>query len=434
MSKYGLLVMSKVENSSYKDSACAKANIGDAIQTLTIRYLFEQMNISKENIIDVGIDELKYYHGEPIIMPIIGVLERNTVKKRFPCSPRIRPVFFSSLMYDDVLQGDIELVSYFKKYEPIGCRDERTRDIFRRYGIEAYMMGCISLATPKRENNPESGRTFLIDVPKSLEKYIPNDLKANSENLCHEIPLEVYPITEREYNRIERVAQDRIELYKKEANLVVTSRLHAAAPCIAMGIPVIVVSNNYDYRFAWLDKYVKLYTADEFSQIFWNPDAVNVEFIRERLYTIWNSIITCNMVSYRDILKKLDSYYSDRMRADYFSKFKRILRSLQLTKDSTYAIWGAGQHCDYIIMLMDEICPEAKLMIIFDKYKRGSINGVEIISSETASDYNFDFVFITTLPGMHEAAAKLEERGFKRDVNYFIMISKEESEVNEKID
>ncbi|WP_073095483.1 polysaccharide pyruvyl transferase family protein [Cyclobacterium lianum] len=37
-------------------------------------------------------------------------------------------------------------------------------------------------------------------------------------------------------------------LYKRYATLVVTSRLHCALPCIAMGIPVIFFGNPLDYR------------------------------------------------------------------------------------------------------------------------------------------------------------------------------------------
>ncbi|GAE09109.1 hypothetical protein JCM10914_5455 [Paenibacillus sp. JCM 10914] len=46
---------------------------------------------------------------------------------------------------------------------------------------------------------------------------------------------------------------------------------------MAMGIPVILVSENFDGRFSWIDKYLPLYTPGEFSEINWNPSPVDYE-------------------------------------------------------------------------------------------------------------------------------------------------------------
>lgn len=428
MNKFGLLIMSKVENESYQDLTYAKANIGDAIQTIAIRYLFAKMNIRNEDIVEIGIDELKKYDGDPVNMPLIGVFERNTVMNRFPCSPKINPIFICSLMYDDVLKENEELINYLQKYAPIGCRDERTRDIFRQYDIDAYMMGCISLVLPKRDKDPILDKVFLIDIPHSVEKFLPITLKEQSECVCHEINLEEYPISKREYLRIESIASQKLETYRNEAGLVITSRLHAAAPCIAMGIPTIVVSNNFDYRFAWIDKFTRLYSVDEFSEINWAPEKADIENIRKELFDVWKNIITGNLKEYKKNLVLIDDLYMQRIKTDYFKSFKKTLSNLEVTPGDTYAIWGAGQHCDYIIMLMNQIWPEVRLKAIFDKYKRGSINCISITDSEKENDYNYDFIFITTLPGMKEAIKKLEQKGKKRDIDYFIMISKEAGE------
>ena len=39
----------------------------------------------------------------------------------------------------------------FKKYEPIGCRDEYSCNYFRKHGIESYIMGCYTLCLPERD-------------------------------------------------------------------------------------------------------------------------------------------------------------------------------------------------------------------------------------------------------------------------------------------
>lgn len=50
-------------------------------------------------------------------------------------SPKIVPVFWGFGIRNDFL-SDID-VQYLKKYETIGCRDEFTQKVLRRYGIEA---------------------------------------------------------------------------------------------------------------------------------------------------------------------------------------------------------------------------------------------------------------------------------------------------------
>lgn len=37
--------------------------------------------------------------------------------------------------------------------------------------------------------------------------------------------------------------------YRRQATLIITSRVHVALPCMAMGIPVIFAKNEYSYRF-----------------------------------------------------------------------------------------------------------------------------------------------------------------------------------------
>jgi len=54
------------------------------------------------------------------------------------------------------------------------------------------------------------------------------------------------------------------------ASLVITSRLHSALPCLAIGTPVIFVPKNpHDPRLEGYSEYLKIYSVDEFQQINW---------------------------------------------------------------------------------------------------------------------------------------------------------------------
>lgn len=69
--------------------------------------------------------------------------------------------------------------------------------------------------------------------------------------------------------------------YKNEAKLIITSALHCAAPCTAMGIPVILCRQNDEQltRFSALDSILPLYTLDDFkkNRVHFNPNVPNIE-------------------------------------------------------------------------------------------------------------------------------------------------------------
>ena len=94
-------------------------------------------------------------------------------------------------------------------------------------------------------------------------------------------------------------AEKLIETYKKEAKLVITSFLHCALPCLAMGIPVIVFYPKSAYkseqyisdreRFSSLKKIIKCYNFDEIDIVDWNPKIVKVEKIRKEIISDFNN-------------------------------------------------------------------------------------------------------------------------------------------------
>jgi exopolysaccharide biosynthesis predicted pyruvyltransferase EpsI len=55
------------------------------------------------------------------------------------------------------------------------------------------------------------------------------------------------------------IAQEYLDRYRKEAKLVITSRLHCALPCIAMGIPVIVMGDHRDKRLQLVEEFTKIH-------------------------------------------------------------------------------------------------------------------------------------------------------------------------------
>ena len=155
-------------------------NLGDHAQVMTIDYLYSQMGIEKEDIIYIDISELKTYDGPkvrlPVSLPLINY-SNNGIADMF--SDNIEPVFFGLTMPRTELYDDE--VEYYKLHEPIGCRDEQAYNTMKKYGIDAYLGGCLTVALPKREDNPEKqNKIFIVDIPEGLKEFIPQELKKNA--------------------------------------------------------------------------------------------------------------------------------------------------------------------------------------------------------------------------------------------------------------
>lgn len=407
--KYGKYRINMIENSSYVDKENAFCNVGEGIQALAMDYIFDRLGIPYQDVVFVKRDDdfKDLYQGE-ILMPVhMGVYGEN--KMRLPLPENVTPLFTSMVVYYDFFDDAPELLAYFKKNEPIGCRDEHTKKIFTKHGVKAYLMGCFTICFPKREKDPIDGKVFLIDTPVGLEEYLPKDIKADYVKVTHSVPFDTYPVTVEEDSRQKQIARKHLEQYRDEAKLVITGRLHAAIPCMAMGIPVILVRENYDFRFGWVEKYLPLYTMDDITDIDWNPKSISTEYAKEHIvYYLEKAIF--GVGNKEKELQILDSFYEDREKAVLNKNVRRIIQSVMKEKSEDtfrYAIWGAGAHCRFVHDILEEMYPTAELVVVVDKYIEGTIYNTNIIKGNQLKDYNFDHVFITTLPGKNEAIVEL---------------------------
>lgn len=131
-------------------------------------------------------------------------------------------------------------------------------------GIEGYFSGCLTLTLQKYPDVACSHSLFLTDVPSEVAEYVdrlyPGKIKVR---LTHRIS----PDETGWENWGKR--EERVESYLKSyqgAELVVTTRLHCALPCIALGTPVVLVVNkNDDYyeRIACFSQYCPCFTSEE---------------------------------------------------------------------------------------------------------------------------------------------------------------------------
>ena len=163
----------------------------------------------------------------------------------FPPSRNIVPIYFSFHIanYDSskAFFTSQKCLEHFKKWEPIGCRDQGTAKLLSDKGINTFFSKCLTLTFDKRPITPSNGKLFIVDgdtlpIPKSLidtkvlqrETHVWNDqFQSHRANM--------------------RTAQHLLDLYREEGSSIITSKLHCALPCQAMGIPTIFFpETHYD--------------------------------------------------------------------------------------------------------------------------------------------------------------------------------------------
>ena len=215
-------------------------NLGDDIQTLAAIKLLAENGIDQYSFLDR--ERLSSYSGPPVSLIMNGWFTNDV--DEFPPPESVTPLFISFHCHKPIIIK--ENLNYFKKHEPIGCRDTWTVDLFRKAGIDAYFSGCLSMCFDEVEKKDDA--VYAVDNHPSLVLAHPD-----VTYIKHRIPESLrYSIDKRLVR-----ANELLELYKK-ARLVVTRRLHCVLPCRAFNTDVEFTLRRYDVdgRFSGLRKYV----------------------------------------------------------------------------------------------------------------------------------------------------------------------------------
>lgn len=119
-------------------------NIGDYIQSLAAAQYLPQ--------IDEYFDKTADDNGTEAIKMIMNAWYIWNPEK-FPVSKRIIPLPISmhiSPVCAEKLLSLQKVLDWFKKNEPIGCRDKNTEQLLKSKGIKSYFSGCLTLTLGKK--------------------------------------------------------------------------------------------------------------------------------------------------------------------------------------------------------------------------------------------------------------------------------------------
>ncbi len=256
--KYGLLKYD--ENKRF-------FNVGDNIQSLAAKQFLPKVDLYLNR------EKLAEYEGDPMTLIMNGWFTHNT--HNWVPNEKIKPVFVSFHMNNTAAPAMLSEkgIAYLKKHQPIGCRDQFTADTLKAKGIDAYFTGCLTLTLDsyKVNDSEREDKIYIVDPLYSyprpekifynakatirnilngsafklkkksnhLQKFISKEVLETAEFINQEPPSNTYSDSQKF-----EMAEELLNKYAR-AKLVITSRIHCALPCLALGTPVIFV-NGFD--------------------------------------------------------------------------------------------------------------------------------------------------------------------------------------------
>lgn len=237
-------------------------NVGDYIQSLAAEQYLPQVDeyINREG--------LSSYSGRVVKMIMNGWYMQHP--ENFPPNKDIIPLYVSFHLNSHIKDRFFteQTIEHLKKNGPIGCRDFHTKRVLEEKGIPCYYSGCLTTTLDKKYfSNEKTDDIYFADPlfnmveftevfnspKKVLKKVLKRDFKSfgNKDNVLKKLfSKEIikkqifinhkYSETHSEEKRF-ALAKEILHKYAT-AKLVVTSRIHAALPCLALGTPVIFLN------------------------------------------------------------------------------------------------------------------------------------------------------------------------------------------------
>ncbi len=397
-------------------------NIGDPMQDYALDLLYQRMGISDDQIVEIRPSDMQTYDGEYVLMPMLGIAISDVGMGAMPFSSHIIPLFLSSHFIKTSFNP--EIINYLRNFQPIGCRDEFGLNGLRNHGLLCNLTGCITATFPKRKQDPLIEKVFLVDIPSSLKDKIPAHVLDKAEEITHLLPLSGRtPNNDKNAHYYYKKAIEQIDRYKNEATLVVSSRLHAIAPCVAMGIPVIALTENISERFGWLDRYVKIYTPETFGEINWTPEPIDYEDEKECLAQFFMSEINSAFKKWSDRCD-VSWYYESRDKSLYGSRYIHILKNSKCAnqKDFDFIIWGCGLIGETTFQVINQYFPKATLLAAIDRYVDGEFHGKQIMRPEALDmiieKYPEAMIMLTSYSGKEDGYSKMNLLGKEEGINF----------------
>ncbi len=244
-------------------------NIGDDIQSIAgLRFLPRvDFYIDRDNIHEV--ESIKLEKNEELKMIMNGWYTagyefwppKNDSFVPLLTSIHINPLHDYGAVAERFSRKNV--VRYLKKFGPVGARDLSTLEFFKKNGIDSYFSACMTLTLNPEKNVKK--KDYILAINVSNEVYETIKKRTTREVIRMDVERTQGMTVE------ENLALAKYYLYMyQSAHCVVTTRLHATLPTIAIGgrtlfiIEGNVANQDFEHRFNGLHGLAHHVTAREF--------------------------------------------------------------------------------------------------------------------------------------------------------------------------
>ncbi len=418
------------------------ANLGDNAQGYVLEDIYDKMGIPKEDVVFLSREniEIVLQECDHLILPMVAadIMYLDFVEACLQLGVQDKISFLPisigqtrwTVRNEEGLRRFENVIHHF--ISPIGCRDYDSASLYSALGYEVYVNGCITNTFPVRKAGNYND-IYIIDIPEKLENYIPDEIKDKAIRLTQK-----YDYVSGEAESHYKVCKARYELLRDTAKLVITYRYHIATPCVAMGIPVIMVENcdpnqhwTFDQRFPSLNPYIPYYKKEEFSQINWEPEIIlfeeEKEIMRNRIISRINNI--AGLIEYK---ANQDSFFApsknkywttfkeNRYKIDNFG-FNTHIKRLFLPKGMTkfrYYLYGLSKRYQdegrcVLLEYMERNYPDASFIGFVDANKSGTdFLGKRVLSPDEMIIDSDTYCFCVAFTANEGVEALFKQMGF----------------------
>jgi hypothetical protein len=251
--KYGLL--------GYRGSG----NLGDQLQSLAARRFLPHVDCVVDRD---ALNAESWFDRSEVKIILNGWFTHRP--ENWPPSPRLTPFITSFHLSNEIHPQNRRHISaakalveggsleYLKKHAPIGARDLGTRDLLERHGVESHFSACLTLTLERPREVIPGDYVCVNDVDAEILAAVRSRTHSPVQRTTHRDRLTIGGL------RRMRKAEALLRLYAG-AKCVVTSRLHCALPCLAVGTPVLLIMLRADtYRFSGLSSLLRHCAREEF--------------------------------------------------------------------------------------------------------------------------------------------------------------------------
>ncbi len=227
----------KLKYALYKYSS---RNIGDEIQSIAARQFLPKVDyyIDRDKVGEWNDNK----SSEIVKLIANGWYMSNPME--WPISNTALKPLLTSIHINDTDEKVVERFSssdsvrYLKYNGPVGARDKTTQKIFNNLGIRSDLSACLTLTLQRDPNIKKMGHILCVTVSDELYEAV----KSNTNRPVIRIDTTTFDSNLATVEKF-KLAEQFLYLYQS-AHFVITSRLHAALPSLALETPIMYIVDS----------------------------------------------------------------------------------------------------------------------------------------------------------------------------------------------